>query len=279
MKLLPTSAGKVQLMESRVVYLMYHELEMPRRPLCQSDPGYVRYVLHAASFRAQMQRLKDIGWQGFNVTQALGLPAKGVAVTFDDGSETDLLTAAPILKEFNFGATFYLTAARLNTKGYLSSQQLTELAKLGFEIGCHSMTHAYLTDLNDADMKREIVDAKVFLEELLKRNVDHFSCPGGRYNRRVADTAKLAGYKSVATSHIHANSKSTSPFELGRVAVKRGIGLPDFESLCRGQSLWKMRLSNDVRHVAQNILGNSLYDRLRSVALREPGLAQDKNNE
>ena len=27
------------------LYLMYHELETPGRPLCHSEPGYVRYIL------------------------------------------------------------------------------------------------------------------------------------------------------------------------------------------------------------------------------------------
>ena len=32
---------------SRIVFLMYHELELPGRRLCQSEPGYVRYILAA----------------------------------------------------------------------------------------------------------------------------------------------------------------------------------------------------------------------------------------
>jgi peptidoglycan/xylan/chitin deacetylase (PgdA/CDA1 family) len=31
----------------------------------------------------------------------------------------------------------------------------------GFEIGCHSMTHPYLSDLSEPELKREIVDAKL----------------------------------------------------------------------------------------------------------------------
>jgi len=42
------------------------------------------------------------------------------------------------------------------------------------------MTHAYLTDLDDRGLQREIADAKAQLEEILGKTVEHFSCPGGR---------------------------------------------------------------------------------------------------
>jgi hypothetical protein len=43
---------------------MYHELELPGRKLCQSEPGYVRYILSLEAFRGQMAWLKEQGWRG-----------------------------------------------------------------------------------------------------------------------------------------------------------------------------------------------------------------------
>lgn len=257
-------------MESEIVYLMYHELELPGRPLCQTEAGYVRYILAAADFRAQMQSLKDVGWQGISVSKALTFPAQpSVTITFDDGCETDLLVAAPILKEFGFGATFYITSGFLETRGYLSAQQLRELGNMGFEIGSHSVTHPYLPDLDNARLHEEIAGAKVRLEQILGRPVEHFSCPGGRYDQRAKDIAREAGYRSFTTSRIHANSKSTDPFELGRVAMMRGTKLSTFEALCRGNGLWQLNLRDRVRHGAKRLLGNSVYDRVRATALRD----------
>ena len=91
--------------QSGTVFLMYHELELPGRGLCLPGAGYSRYVVSEAGFHQHMQFLRQNGWQGLSVTQALLYsPAKNVAITFDDGSETDLLCAAPILKELGFGA-------------------------------------------------------------------------------------------------------------------------------------------------------------------------------
>src|SRR5579864_5843470 len=111
--------------EPGTVFLMYHELELPSRPLCQSDPGYVRYILSLQAFRSQMNWLAQNGWRGLSVGEAVGHSAENsVAITFDDGSETDLLAAAPILKENGFNATFYVTAGFVGKGGYLSSAQV-----------------------------------------------------------------------------------------------------------------------------------------------------------
>jgi peptidoglycan/xylan/chitin deacetylase (PgdA/CDA1 family) len=255
---------------SRIVFLMYHELEMAGRKLCQSEPGYVRYILPLELFRRQMGWMKNFGWQGVNVTEALRYSAEpSVCITFDDGCETDLIAAAPVLREFGFHATFYLTAGFLGTPGYLNASQVRDLEAQGFQIGCHSMTHPYLSDLPEPELKREIVDAKLKIEEILGRAIEHFSCPGGRYDRRTLQMARQAGFVTVANSQFHANTPSTSPYQLGRVAMLRDLSIEGFSDACRGRGLWKKRLQHQARRSAQRALGNRTYDHLRAVLLGE----------
>lgn len=250
-----------------IVFLMYHELEMPGRRLCETEPGYVRYVLTEADFRAQVAYLKENGWQGLSVGQALAFPeGRNVAITFDDGSETDRLAAAPILRQAGFHATFFVTSGRLGTPGYLSHAQLKELSE-GFEIGCHSMTHPYLTDVDENGLQREISDAKLQLEQIIGKPVEHFSCPGGRCDERVLAVARAAGYRTLATSRIQANSVSTDAFALGRVAILRDLPLSAFAAVCNGTSLSRMRTQSALRQAAKQILGNSFYDRVRATLL------------
>lgn len=251
-----------------IVFLMYHELELPGRRICQDEPGYARYVLPESDFRAQMEFLKKNQWRGLSVGQALMFPdGRGVAITFDDGSETDLLSAAPILRQAGFNATFFITSGRLGTQGYLSPAQLRDLRQQGFEIGCHSMTHPYLTDLDEKGLRREIVDSKAQLEQILGQSVDHFSCPGGRCDSRVVAIAKDAGYITLSTSRIEENSSATDHFALGRVAMLRDVPLGAFASICDGSSLSRMRAQSTIRQAAKRILGNTLYDRLRASML------------
>lgn len=254
------------------VFLMYHELEVPGRALCQRSRGYMRYVVPKSAFIAQMKWLIESGWRGLTVTEALDKPdTNSVAITFDDGCETDSLGAAPVLLEIGFRATFYATAGWIGRPGYLGPAQLRELHASGFEVGCHSMTHAYLDDLDENDLQREIVDSKKKLEDILGAEVRHFSCPGGRFDRRAIQAARRTGYRSLATSYPHENSCKSDRFRLGRVAVLRGMAEGTFGRICRG-NLWQMRGSDALRTAAKWALGNDLYEHVRSTILGRPDL-------
>lgn len=258
-----------------IVFLMYHELETPGRQLDRTDPGYFRYVLPESSFRSQMDYLKRNGWRGLSVTQALDFPdGRSVAVTFDDGCETDLLVAASILQQNGFNATFFVTCGRLGKVGFLSPSQVKELSTQGFEIGCHSMTHPYLTELNENALRHEVVDSKSQLEQIIGRPVEHFSCPGGRCNQRVVNVARAAGYRSLATSRIQANYRNTDPFALGRIAILRDLSLNSFAAICDGRSFPRMRVQSAFREFARKILGNSVYDRIRAALLQRQNPAR-----
>jgi peptidoglycan/xylan/chitin deacetylase (PgdA/CDA1 family) len=251
------------------IFLMYHEIELPDRPLCQSDPGYVRYVVGATDFGNQISWLRGEEIRGLSVEQALtpGAPS-GVVITFDDGCATDLIAAAPLLKQAGFGATFYITLGFLSRPGYLVPQQVRQLGDLGFDVGCHSLTHPYLSDLSRPELEHEIGDAKTQLEQITGRAVHHFSCPGGRWSALAAEVAQEAGYRSVASSRVGVNRAGSNPFNLARVAVMRNTPLPTFQNTCRGRGLWQMQLRNLTRDAAKQLLGNRIYDRMRARALQ-----------
>jgi len=265
-------------MSTGIVYLMYHEIQSPGRELIDDAPGYARYVVTIANFRAQLARLRAGNFLGLNVTDALApdqeTPVSRVVTTFDDGCETDLTVAAPLLREHNYNATFYVTTGHIGRRGYLTKSQLLELAALGFEIGCHSMSHRLLLDLPLDQLHIEIVVAKEQLEQLIGKRVAHFSCPGGRWNRRVAQVARDAGYESVATSRVSANRRTTDRFRLSRVAVMRDTSLAEFERYCRGEKLLKRQAQDAVLNVAKKALGNWGYQKFRASVLGGRGAPQ-----
>jgi peptidoglycan/xylan/chitin deacetylase (PgdA/CDA1 family) len=255
-------------MDAGVAFLMYHELELPGRELCQSDPGYTRYIVPASAFENQLRSLKNLGYQGVSVGQSLKLPAeKRVVITFDDGCETDLEAAAPVLRELDFGATFYVTAGFLGRRGFMTEAQLRELCGRGFEVGCHSMTHPYLPELDPAGLEREIVESKSGLEQIVGKPVDHFSCPGGRYDDRVVEVVKRAGYQTLATSRPQLNFRSTNRYALGRIAVLCDTTEEELARMCRGAGFWKLSLQHNLLDAAKKILGNHAYERLRATLL------------
>jgi peptidoglycan/xylan/chitin deacetylase (PgdA/CDA1 family) len=253
-------------------WLMYHELQCAGRELCVNEPGYVRYVIQREDFRAQVAWLKQNHWRGMSVSEGLRDPRPeglGVVITFDDGCETDLIAAAPLLKETGFGATFYVVVGWLGRPGWLSHTQVRELAGIDFEIGCHSMTHAYLTHLTLKQLRSEVSEAKERLEQIVGQRVDHFSCPGGRWDSRVAQVAREAGYLTVATSREGINSPASNPYCLSRLAILRGTTISEFGRLCRGQGLLKRRAKQRVLGAIRRLLGNTTYERIRSATLGE----------
>ncbi len=255
----------------KLVYLMYHELERAGRPLSDPQPGYARYCVAEDEFKRQMGWLRTHEWHAVSVPLTIsGTASPAVVITFDDGAETDLIAAAPILKEAGYGATFYITTGFLGKRGYLSQAQVRELADLGFDIGCHSRTHPYLSDLRADQLKSEISEPKVELEQMIGRSVAHFSCPGGRWNPLVVEAVKQAGYQSMATSQARSNAPGGDVFSLGRVAVMRDASLASFSNLCMGRGLWKLRMAEQARAGVKHLLGNTGYDRLRAILLGRP---------
>jgi len=254
------------------IYLTYHELQIPGRKLCQEFSGHVPYAVLQCNFRDQLSHLKDHKWRGVSVSESLSdlNPASpAVAITFDDGSETDLIGAAPLLTETGFNATFYVIAGWLGRPGYLSQGQVRELADLGFEIGCHSMNHRYLTALSDSELRLEMIEAKSRLEQILGIRVDHLACPGGFWSRRVARAAKLSGYYSVATSRVGVNTTRTDLYRLARVSIMRGTALSEFDHMCRGKGLFSKKAKGAILSIPKMLLGADSYVRVHSVLHRD----------
>jgi peptidoglycan/xylan/chitin deacetylase (PgdA/CDA1 family) len=248
--------------------LMYHELERSGKPMRLTDPGYVRYVVSEAHFASQMRQLRGLGYRGASVGDVLAARSgrMALAITFDDGCESDLTVAAPILREQGIGATFYVSAALLDQPGYLSVSQVRSLHVLGFEIGCHGATHRYLTDISDHDLADETAGAKRVLEELLGQPIVHFSCPGGRWDNRVLLAVMRAGFQSLATSE--AGEMRASERILRRNAVLRHTTEAEFVLLCQGRQTASARLRQASLKGAKCILGTVAYERARNFFLR-----------
>jgi Polysaccharide deacetylase len=254
----------------RMIYLMYHELQAAGRPTCQSGNEYTRYVVSEAEFKNQLTQLRDVHFRGLNVTQAIENKVETplcVTITFDDGCESDLLVGAASLKAAGFDATFYVIAGFFGRPGYMSRLQVRELSDLGFEVGCHSMTHCHLTGLGRRELQREIVEAKETLEQVIGRRVDHFSCPYGGCNRRVIEVAREGGYLSVATSVVGANSPNSDRYRLRRLAVMSTTSLGEFQRLCRGEGLLIRRSRQLCLSLSKHVLGQAAYDRIRVAIL------------
>lgn len=252
--------------------LMYHELELPGRPLAEEGPGYAAYCIGRDAFCAQLDALAAAGLRGVALGTAHARPAPGtVAITFDDGCETDWTEAAPALRERGFGATFFVIAGFVGRPGYLSRAQLRELAAAGFELGSHSATHRMLPALAPHELEAELAGSRATLEDASGAPVRHFSFPHGRWSPEAIAAALRAGYETISTSEAGLNGPRTSAARLRRIAVQRGTDAAAVVRLARGHGLWRRVARTAALDAGKRILGEGAYAAIRERLMRSRG--------
>jgi peptidoglycan/xylan/chitin deacetylase (PgdA/CDA1 family) len=68
-------------------------------------------------------------------------------------------------------------------------------ADRGVAIGSHTISHAHLTRLSDAELRHELEDSKDELEAELGRPCTELAYPYGEHDARVRAAARAAGYR------------------------------------------------------------------------------------
>ena len=115
-------------------------------------------------------------------------PKKKIAITFDDGpSAANTNAILDLLEQYNAKATFFVCGERL-TISTKSTVQRT--IALGCEIGNHTVSHKYLTEISEEEILQEI---KTTNDKISQYSGTNYKCifyrpPGGFINRSVMDT-------------------------------------------------------------------------------------------
>ena len=95
----------------------------------------------------------------FAAAQLEPIPSKLVVLTFDDSKASHYTVVRPLLKQYGFGATFFITEGftfRTNKDDYLTWEQIAELHRDGFEIGNHTRDHMGLSKANLPRVKEQV---------------------------------------------------------------------------------------------------------------------------
>ena len=110
------------------------------------------------------------------ISYSLAEPIKAAIITFDDGMLSQFTYAKPILDKYNFKATFYIICNSVDKENRMNWNNIQILEEEGHEIGSHSMNHKRLSKLSEEEMKYEIIQSKICLQEN-GFNVTSFSFP------------------------------------------------------------------------------------------------------
>jgi peptidoglycan/xylan/chitin deacetylase (PgdA/CDA1 family) len=195
------------------------------------------------AFERQLGLLKRAGYRGVTFAESMRVSSgRVVAITFDDAFLSVLQLAKPLLDSAGYPATVYAPTAYLDTPDQplkwdgieqwhggehehellpMSWDQLGELAEVGWEIGSHTSTHPHLDQVrDDAQLRAELVESKVTVEERLGRDCTTLAYPYGDYDERVVAAAGAAGYAAAGT--LPARLHQPRPLAWPRVGIYRG---------------------------------------------------------
>lgn len=213
---------------ARVPVLMYHDILTEKEVFFDVTPeelaAHFEQIEAAGLTPISLEKLVD------HLRTGAPLPPKPIVLTFDDGYEGHYTHAYELIQEYDYPATFSIFTDKpdgeVAGRSTVSWAQLEEMAADPLvTIAAHSVTHPPdLRTLSDADLQREVVDAKARLEEKLGITVEYFTYPAGHYDERVAEAVAEAGYRAALTMSNDAEwfaGESENLLAIGRFGQSR----------------------------------------------------------
>jgi len=139
------------------------------------------------------------GWySGYCQILKRQIPNNLVVLTFDDATESQYSVVAPLLKQFGFGATFFVCefpSKSIDKSAYMNWQQIKELDKMGFEIANHTRTHAAVSNLSKSQFIQELNYIEAKCDSMGIEKPTNFAYPGYNLSRQVLEILLEKGYK------------------------------------------------------------------------------------
>jgi len=113
-------------------------------------------------------------------------------------------------------------------------QEIARVAAAGMGLGAHSATHRSLPTLSDAQLARELVASRETIARETGVHPECFAYPYGRWDARVRDAARAAGYRAAVALDYGLNHGDADPWALRRVNIPAGISDAAFAAWASG---------------------------------------------
>lgn len=104
----------------------------------------------------------------------------------------------------------------------------------GIDLGVHSATHRSLPTLSDVELEYEVVASRATVHRATGIRPEFFAYPYGRWDPRVRELIRRAGYRAALTLDAGRNGALADPWSLRRVNVPAGISDTAFEAWAAG---------------------------------------------
>jgi peptidoglycan/xylan/chitin deacetylase (PgdA/CDA1 family) len=161
-----------------------------------------------------------------------------VALTFDDGTINQYHTIKTLSK-FNIRCTIFCIAC-LKKHPYTNRQLLAsepekiqELHSLGHEVGSHTCTHPYLTDIKPEKLRFELERSKRILEDITGSEVLGFAYPNSMVNSEaIEEIRKYYGYARTGGHTFQMLNEESHLYRIPSIGAKKLLTVP-FRKMCK----------------------------------------------
>ena len=178
-----------------------------------SPEAFERQLAFLAAFHYRVLSFDEL--VGY-LDRAEPFPRRSVAITFDDGYEETCTVAWPLLKRFGFPATVFIASGEVGWPGFVTWEQVGEMARDNITIGSHTMHHSYLPLVKEERLTEELAGSKQAIEAVIKRPVHYLSYPIGGFTPQAQAVVRQAGYRAACTTN-----RALIPVQLDRYALRR----------------------------------------------------------
>ncbi len=192
-----------------------------------------------ARFASGLDHLADSGYSFIGEDQFIDTldgkresPGKEILITFDDGYRMLMDHALPSLETRNIPALIFLVTSYAGRENawelplpgrrtrHLGWDEVSDIsANPLFTFGSHSRTHRDLTGLSDDVLADELIISREVIGHQTGRMARSVSYPFGLVDRRVAGSARSAGYEAGFTLFPTGRGEGVDRFCLRREGV------------------------------------------------------------
>lgn len=138
-----------------------------------------------------------------------------IAITFDDGYETDYTVAYPELSSRNMKGTSYICPGNIPNSALLDWTQINEMYNNGWDFQCHTYTHDRVTDLTEQELRDNMVNVNNAFTSNGLPVPQHHAYPYGIYNdqsRLIISDYRLTQRSTGYTIEAHNDHETAIPY-------------------------------------------------------------------
>lgn len=144
----------------------------------------------------------------YNFLRFPGFKMKAVTLNYDDGTVFDK-KLIEIMTQYGLKGTFNLNSGNFGKGRVMPVEDALALYEQnGMEVACHGLKHWALTELNNTQAVKELLDDRINMEKLFGHLVPGLAYANGRINAEKAAIVKELGF------HYSRTTVSTEKFDL-----------------------------------------------------------------